>query len=109
MNARLSASAPVAVALALVLAGEAMVGTARADGAFGAYRQNQPVAAARSWWDGSTAYAHAPQSPTGSTAGSRVVSTVPTVDGRADIVGNHGPQDNLAKEIYRPGSRPIGW
>jgi len=109
MNARLYASATVAVAFALVLAGGVMVGTARADGAFGAYMQNQPVAAARSWWDGSTAYAHAPQSQTGGTADSRVVSTVPTVGGRADIVGNHGPQDNLAKQIYQPGSRPVGW
>ena len=109
MNAGLPASASVAFALALVLGGGAMIGTARADDAFGAYKQNQPIAAARSWWDGTTAYAHAPQSQTGSTAGSRVVSTVPTVDGRADVVGNHGPQDNLANQIYRPGSRPIGW
>ena len=109
MSARLPASASIAVALALVLAGGAMIGTARADGAFGAYMQNQPIAAARSWWDGSTAYARAPQPQTGSTAGSRVVSTVPTVDGRADVVGNHGPQDHLANEIYQPGSRPAGW
>lgn len=109
MNARLSACASVAVALALVLAGGTMVGTARADDGFGAYMQNQPVAAARSWWAGTSAYADAPQSQTGNTAGSRVVSTVPTVDGRADVVGNHGPQDHLANEIYQPGSRPAGW
>jgi hypothetical protein len=101
MNTRLSS----VLALALVLAGGAIAGSARADDAFGAYMQNQPIAAARSYFDHSTAIAQ----PQPGTTSPRVVSTVPTVDGRTDIVGNHGPQDALANEIYRPGSRPIGW
>jgi hypothetical protein len=40
---------------------------------------------------------------------SRVVSTEP-IAAQPDIVGAPGsPQDNLARELYVPGSRPIGW
>ena len=40
---------------------------------------------------------------------SRVASTVPMVNGHRDLIGDHGPQDALANEIYQPGSRPPGW
>jgi hypothetical protein len=40
---------------------------------------------------------------------SRVVSTRPMA-AQPDVVGVPGSsQDNLAREIYVPGSRPIGW
>ena len=41
--------------------------------------------------------------------GGRVVSTVPTVDGKQDVVGAHGAQDATAREIYQPGRNPTGW
>jgi hypothetical protein len=31
------------------------------------------------------------------------------VDGKPDVVGNRGAQDNLAKQIYQPGSRLSGY
>ena len=33
----------------------------------------------------------------------RLASTKPMVGGKRDLVGNRGPQDNLANEIYQPG------
>jgi hypothetical protein len=39
---------------------------------------------------------------------SRIASTAPTI-GKRDLVGDHGRQDQLAREIYQPGSRPAGW
>jgi hypothetical protein len=41
--------------------------------------------------------------------GARVASTVPTVGGKRDLIGDHGAQDALANQIYQPGSRPPGW
>jgi hypothetical protein len=40
---------------------------------------------------------------------SRTASTVPMVGGKRDTVGAGGQQDELAREIYQPGSRPAGW
>ncbi|HZB94036.1 MAG TPA: hypothetical protein VE397_21485 [Stellaceae bacterium] len=40
---------------------------------------------------------------------SAVASTVPMATAPRDVVGDHGPQDALANEIYQPGSRPPGW
>jgi hypothetical protein len=40
---------------------------------------------------------------------SRTASTVPMVGGKRDVVGAGGHQDELAREIYQPGSRPAGW
>ncbi len=40
---------------------------------------------------------------------SRVASSVPMVNGHRDLIGDHGPQDALANQIYQPGSRPPGW
>jgi hypothetical protein len=40
---------------------------------------------------------------------SRTASTVPVVGGKRDLVGDGGYQDELAREIYQPGSRPPGW
>jgi len=96
-----------AFALAFALAGSAMITSARADDAFGAWLTNQPIDAARTYWrpNDHTVLTQSPYA----FGTPRVASTVPTVDGRADIVGNHGPQDDLAREIYRPGSRPPGW
>jgi hypothetical protein len=34
---------------------------------------------------------------------------VPMVNGKPDVVGNGGPQDNMAKQIYQPGSRLSGY
>ncbi len=39
-----------------------------------------------------------------SAPGSRVASTMPTAGGRQDLVGQGGQQDQLAREIYHPGS-----
>lgn len=39
----------------------------------------------------------------------RVASTVPSVGGKRDLIGDHGAQDALANEIYQPGSRMPGW
>ena len=39
---------------------------------------------------------------------SRVASTVPTAGGKQDLVGQGGQQDQLAREIYHPGSG-TGW
>ncbi len=36
--------------------------------------------------------------------GSRVASTAPMVAGKPDLVGQGGRQDQLAREIYHPGS-----
>ncbi len=36
--------------------------------------------------------------------GSRVASTAPMVGGKPDLVGQGGRQDQLAREIYHPGS-----
>lgn len=38
-----------------------------------------------------------------------VASTVPMVGGKRDLIGDHGAQDALADQIYRPGSRMPGW
>lgn len=35
--------------------------------------------------------------------------TAPMAGGSMDVVGAQGPQDDIAREIYRPGSRPAGW
>jgi hypothetical protein len=39
----------------------------------------------------------------------RTASTVPVVGGKRDLVGNGGSQDELAREIYQPGSHLWGW
>ena len=104
MRTRLCAAAP-----ALALAGGAMITAARADDAFGAWLTNQPIDAARSYWQPNDQTRLVQHYAIGTPGTPGVVSTVPTVDGRADIVGHHGPQDDLAREIYRPGSRPAGW
>ncbi len=99
MNARLPASASVAVALALVLAGGATVGNARADDAFGAFMQNQPTAAARSWWAGTAENVKAPQQQDRVASGARGIPVGPssdrspvgsTVSRPADAAGHHG-------------------
>jgi hypothetical protein len=40
---------------------------------------------------------------------SRTASTVPMVGGKRDVVGAGGHQDELAREIYQPGSHLTGW
>lgn len=42
-------------------------------------------------------------------ANAQVASTAPTAGGKRDIIGDHGAQDALAREIYQPGSRMPGW
>ncbi len=42
------------------------------------------------------------------TAPSRSASNAPVV-GQPDVLGHGGSQDELARQIYRPGSRPAGW
>lgn len=49
----------------------------------------------------------APQ-PLAQSANPAVASTVPMAAPR-DVIGDHGPQDALANQIYQPGSRPAGW
>lgn len=44
------------------------------------------------------------RSPSANNPPGRVSSTVPTVDGKADVVGAGGPQDQINRKIYRPGS-----
>jgi hypothetical protein len=39
----------------------------------------------------------------------QVASTTPTAGAKRDIIGDHGAQDALAREIYQPGSRMPGW
>jgi hypothetical protein len=51
---------------------------------FGAGQTQQPVLAQRDYQ-------------------SRLAAGVPMVGGKPDLVGNGGPQDNLAREIYTPG------
>ena len=112
-------------ALGLVLAG-ATFASAHADDAFGGSLTNQPTIAARV--APSTAPqpvaigaqfklgriddfggANPPALGTNALPFSRLASNVPMVEGSMDVVGAHGPQDDLARSIYRPGSRPAGW
>jgi hypothetical protein len=39
----------------------------------------------------------------------RYASTVPMVNGKPDVVGNGAAQDDLARQIYQPGSRLPGY
>ncbi len=48
------------------------------------------------------------RSPSANNPPGRVSSTVPTGDGKADVVGAGGPQDRVNREIYHPGSG-TGW
>ena len=126
MTARTAIAATLRrTALGLVLAGSAFA-AAHADDAFGGYLTNQPTIAARV--KPSTAPQPIPVgeqfklgriddfggvSPpalgTNALPFSRLASNVPMVDGSMDVVGAHGPQDDIARSIYRPGSRPAGW
>jgi hypothetical protein len=56
---------------------------------FGADRTDQPVMAQRDYQ-------------------SRVAAGVPLVGGKRDLVGMHGPQDDLARQIYSPGHFMVG-
>ncbi len=112
-------------ALGLVLAGSAFA-SAHADDAFGGYLTNQPTIAARVKPSTSPqpvaigeqfklgriddfGGVSPPVPGTNALPASRLASNVPMVDGAMDVVGAHGPQDDLARSIYRPGSRPAGW
>ena len=115
--------------LALALGAAGMAKAAYAEDAFGAYMANQPIKAARTPLAPPTATvtrqfapsdandfgaaSAKPRSPTwqnAATAGApRVVSTKPMA-AAPDLVGAPGSrQDDLAREIYLPGSRPAGW
>jgi hypothetical protein len=111
--------------LTFALGAAGMVNAAYADDSFGAFMANQPATAVRAPFSEPTATADQQFTPGGNndfgaassaphsgstTAGiSRVVSTKPMA-AQSDRVGVPGsPQDNLAREIYLPGSRPAGW
>ena len=93
------------------------------DGSSTAYRENvvrqsagssQAAAQSSTFQDGtSPAYRErVVRDGAGTAAGaqdSRYASTVPMVDGKPDVVGNRGAQDNLARQIYLPGSRLSGY
>ncbi len=92
------------------------------DGSSTAYRENvvrqsagSSQAAAQSGTfqdDSATAYRERVVRDGAATTGAqdpRYASTVPMVDGKPDVVGNRGAQDNLAKQIYQPGSRLSGY
>ncbi|HZB90730.1 MAG TPA: hypothetical protein VE397_04760 [Stellaceae bacterium] len=53
--------------------------------------------------------AHSAADASSSDAGSRYASTAAMVAGKRDVVGSAGAQDDLARQIYQPGSRPAGW
>jgi hypothetical protein len=122
---------PISRAILLALGTTALADSAHADDAFGAYMTNRPIAAARAKppltaqatpatdaaktgvnadfgasHDASRTASQINPPPT--TA--RVASTKPTVGKAPDLVGVLGsPQDNLAREIYVPGSREPGF
>jgi hypothetical protein len=92
------------------------------DGSSTAYRENvvrqsagssQAAAQSSTFQDGtSTAYRENVVRQSAGTAGAqdpRYASTVPMVNGKADVVGTGGAQDDLAKQIYQPGGRLSGY
>lgn len=123
MTARTAiASTLRSTALGLVLAGSAFA-SAHADDAFGGYLTNQPTIAARSAPSTSAQSVAVgeqfklgriddfggvspPVPGTNTIPSARLASNVPMVEGSMDVVGAHGPQDDLASTIYRPGSCP---
>jgi hypothetical protein len=122
---------PITRAVLLALGATALAGSAHADDAFGAYMTNQPTVAARAKppltaqatptadtvkTGVSTDFGGAQDAPRTASqvnpppTAARVVSTTPTVGGVPNLVGIPGsPQDNLAREIYVPGSREPGF
>ena len=102
-------------ALALVLAAPAYT-IAHADDEYGtghdtlirsaaaaSARPSSPQGVARSWDYENEREAMA-RKPAASNQAARLSSTVPMADGKADVVGAGGPQDQLGREIYHPGS-----
>ncbi|HUJ98591.1 MAG TPA: hypothetical protein VLV85_10115 [Stellaceae bacterium] len=93
------------------------------DGSSTAYRENvvrqsagssQAAAQSSTFQDGtSTAYRErVVRDGAGTAAGAqdpRYASTVPMVNGKPDVVGTGGAQDDLAKQIYQPGGRLSGY
>ena len=93
------------------------------DGSSTAYRENvvrqsagssQAAAQSSTFQDvSSTAYReNVVRQSAGTAAGaqdSRYASTVPMVNGKPDVVGTGGAQDDLAKQIYQPGGRLSGY
>jgi hypothetical protein len=93
------------------------------DGSSTAYRENvvrqsagssQAAAQSSTFQDGtSTAYRdNVVRQSAGTAAGAqdpRYASTVPMVNGKPDVVGTGGAQDDLAKQIYQPGRRLSGY
>lgn len=112
----------VAAALAVTPSAFAQSADKFQDGSSTAYRENvvrqsagSSQAAAQSGTfqdDSATAYRERVVREGAGTAAaqdSRYASTVPMVNGKPDVVGNHGPQDDMAKQIYQPGSRLSGY
>jgi hypothetical protein len=75
-----------------------------ANNAFGAQSQQQALRAA-----GGAPVTVPLTVEQGRTQYSRTASTVPTAGEPRDVLGAGGRQDELAREIYQPGSRPAGW
>ncbi|HUC65222.1 MAG TPA: hypothetical protein VMA53_07340 [Stellaceae bacterium] len=114
----------LSVVAALAIAPSAFAQSANTfqDGSSTAYRENvvrqsagAPQAAAQSGSfqdDSATGYRENIVRQSAGTAAaqdSRYASTVPMVNGKPDVVGNHGPQDDTARQIYQPGSRLSGY
>jgi hypothetical protein len=113
----------VAAALAVAPSAFAQSADTFQDGSSTAYRENvvrqsagssQAAAQSGSFQDDSaTGYReNVVRQSAGTATGAqdpRYASTVPMVNGKRDVVGNAGPQDDLAKQIYQPGGRLSGY
>jgi hypothetical protein len=123
MTTSLRISRIATLTLALGAAGTA--NAAYADDSFGAYMANQPAMAVRAPLTEPTAAVNqqftrggnndfgaagsVPHFASATADTSRVVSAKPMA-APPNAVGVPGtPRDNLAREIYLPGSRPAGW